>query len=472
MSQVAAPAPRPRGGLFRRIYLTFILTVVAFAGLVALAVLSLAGQYDARWVESVDAVVAAREPELAAALADPRARQRQLEALAAELDLRAALRDPEGRLLAGDPATRSPRGLKPRQRARLERGQAVVHRDDRNPALTFGIAGPDGQLAAVLALDTGDRGGERMRQLAAALLGLLVVLAVGAWPLARSLTRRLAALEQGAGRIARGELGHRVPEARAGDELDRLGGAFNDMAARLEAMLRGQRALLTNVSHELRTPIARMRVLAELLGERVAGLPDPQHPAAVRLARGIVELGEDLIELETLISDLLTSGRLDLGAAPSLQRAELELAPLLARAAAKVDARVRCDPPDLRAELDAVLIERLLANLLHNARRACPEGQIDLAAARVAGELVISVEDEGPGIAPADRATIFDPFTRLDAARARDHGGVGLGLYLCRQIVHAHGGTIAAEDRPGGARGARLAVRLPQPPAPPHTTPT
>ncbi|MBL8976168.1 MAG: ATP-binding protein, partial [Myxococcales bacterium] len=115
----------------------------------------------------------------------------------------------------------------------------------------------------------------------------------------------------------------------------------------------------------------------------------------------------------------------------------------------------------LHADLDLVLIERLLANLLHNARRACPQGQIELAARKDGDQLLLSVEDEGPGIAPADRAAIFDPFTRLDAARARDHGGVGLGLYLCRQIAQAHGGTITAEDRPNGARGARLAVRLP-----------
>jgi signal transduction histidine kinase len=349
-----------------------------------------------------------------------------------------------------------------RQRSRLLRGQPMVHRDERGPVLTFGLSGPDGQLVAILALDTGDGPGPNARLLALALLALLAALAVGAWPLARSLTRRLAALELGAGRIARGELHHRVPGRPAGDELDRLGDAFNDMAAQLEAMLRGQRALLTNVSHELRTPVARMRVLAELLGERIDTLPDTDHPAVARLRRGIGELGEDLLELETLISDLLTSGRLDLAGRPALQRTHVELAPLLSRLAARIDAHAVCDPPDLRAELDLVLVERLLANLLHNARRACPQGQVTLAARIEPGaHLLLSVEDEGPGIAPADRAAIFDPFTRLDAARARDHGGVGLGLYLCRQIAQAHGGTITAEDRPGGARGARLAVRLP-----------
>ena len=463
----AAPrAPRPRAGLFRRIYFTFILTVVGFAALVALAVLSLAGQYDAAWVESVELAVAAREDTLARGLGDPAALAREVEALAAELDLRVALRDPEGLLLAGDPATRTPRGRgrngpNPRRLARLQRGEPMVQRGDRDPALAFGIFAASGELVAVLSLDSGDRGAARARQLALALLGLLLALGLGAWPLARSLTRRLARLEQGAGRIARGELGHRVPADRGGDELDRLGHAFNDMAAQLEAMLRGQRALLTNVSHELRTPVARMRVLVELLGERLDGAPDPAHPVAVRLRRGIGELAEDLVELEGLINDLLTSGRLDLAGAPALQRARVELLPLLTRAGARVGARVRCDPPDLVAELDVVLIERLLANLLHNARRACPEGQVELAAVRAGDALVLSVEDEGPGIAAEDRVRIFDPFTRLDAARARDHGGVGLGLYLCRQIAQAHGGTIAAEDRPDRARGARLAVRLP-----------
>jgi len=454
LSQVA-----PRSGLFLRIYLTFVLTVVGFAALVALALLRLSSRYDAAWLESVEAAVAAREDRLVAALPRRPALERELADLAAELDLRAALRDTDGRLLAGDPQTRS-RARNLRQLARLQRGQPLVQRGDRDPALALGIFAADGALVAVLALDTGARGAARTWQLGLALLGLLLALGVAAWPLARSLTRRLARLEDGADRIAAGQLEHRVPADGNGDEIDRLGQAFNAMATQLGAMLRGQRALLTNVSHELRTPIARMRVLVELLGERLESIPDPDHPVAARLRRGIAELGQDLIELEGLIGDLLTSGRLDLAGAPALQRSPTELLPLLSRAAARVGARVRCEP-DLVADLDVVLIERLLANLLHNARRACPEGQIDLAAVRDGAALLLSVEDEGPGIAPADRAQIFDPFTRLDAARARDHGGVGLGLYLCRQIAQAHGGTITAEDRLDGAHGARLALRLP-----------
>lgn len=463
---MSLPSGPPK--LFWRIYLTFVLTVVGFTGLAGLAIWQFSAEYGPEWVESVAAAVSAREDALRAGLAGEAPLDAEVAGLAKELGLRVALRDADGALLAGDEGTRMPRNWKPRQRSRLMRGQPVVGRGEYGPALSIGLRDADNEvLLAVLHVDTGDGAAARGRLLAIALLGLLMVLAGGAWPLARGLTRRLALLEQGAGRIAAGELAYRVAEGRGNDEIDRLGRAFNVMALRLEAMMRAQRALLTNVSHELRTPIARMRVLGELLGERVQALPDPGHPAAMRLGKGIGELGEDLVELETLIGDLLTSGRLELAvrpagaAGPAIPRAEVELRPLLARAAGKVDARVDC-ADDLAIAADALLLERLLANLLHNARRACPEGQV-VVSARIEGETaVLAVEDEGPGIAVEDRSVIFDPFTRLDAARARDHGGVGLGLYLCRQIAEAHGGTIAAEDRPGGARGARLAVRLPR----------
>jgi hypothetical protein len=156
LSQVA-----PRSGLFLRIYLTFVLTVVGFAALVALALLRLSSRYDAAWVESVELAVAAREDRLVAALHQPAALERELATLAAELDLRAALRDPDGRLLAGDPLTRSRGGRNPRHLARLQRGQPLVQRGDREPALALGIFTADDTLVAVLALDTGARGKAR-----------------------------------------------------------------------------------------------------------------------------------------------------------------------------------------------------------------------------------------------------------------------------------------------------------------------
>jgi signal transduction histidine kinase len=102
-----------------------------------------------------------------------------------------------------------------------------------------------------------------------------------------------------------------------------------------------------------------------------------------------------------------------------------------------------------------------LSNLLANARRACPAGRITVSAKARGEVLELAVEDEGPGVDPRHRETIFEPFTRLDEARDRDRGGVGLGLYLCQQICRSHHGTIEVQDRTDGARGARFVVRLP-----------
>lgn len=445
-----------RSGLFWRVFATFAFAVVAFAALALLLQFALSERRDAGWVEAVDAAVEAHE---AALQADAASVERELAALSTELDLRLALRTRAGELVAGAPEVRQLRNLRSRQAARLERGAPVVLRDKGGEVSLVLAIGPDLLLIA----EPEPRGVRRTRGLVAGGVGLIVLLGLSAWLLARSLTRRLAVLEDGAARIARGELDHRVDAPQGGDEIDRLGVAMNDMAKQLGELLRGQRSLLANVSHELKTPLARLRVLAELLDERAASLPQQDHPATARMHQGALELERDVREIDALVQDLLTSGRLELSGphAPALRRATIELGPFLARLAAAQGAAPSVHPPELAIPGDAVLLERLLGNLLSNARRACPEGQITISARAAEGRAEIAVEDEGPGIPAAERARVFEAFYRLDDARARDHGGTGLGLYLCAQIARAHGGTIAAEDRPDGARGARLVVRLP-----------
>jgi signal transduction histidine kinase len=116
-----------------------------------------------------------------------------------------------------------------------------------------------------------------------------------------------------------------------------------------------------------------------------------------------------------------------------------------------------------QTEGDAGQLARMLRNLADNAERHAESTvRFSLAEDDAAHELVLVVADDGPGIAPADRERIFERFTRLDLARARDEGGTGLGLAIVQEIVTRHGGLVAAVDPdPAGSPGARLVVRLP-----------
>jgi signal transduction histidine kinase len=483
--------------LFLRIYATFVVSVLVFAALAGLLVWVAASSWDDERIAGVIAQAeASGQPLARAVLAEqPREILAIVAALEAELDAEISviprvrgrrLGPPIGSASArsdGEPGPELPLGRGDFQR--LHQGLPIVHRRGLAPP-TIGLALFESGFTAPAALDDEDdvlhvergrliaivaiepqRNPRRHLVVVAALL--LLALAGGAWPLARSLTSRLAKLERSTRALARGELSHRAelsgPHPR--DEVDRLAVAFNEMAERLETLLTGQRTLLANVSHELRTPIARIKVLVEILGDRVERLRGVEqlreHGDAdqdiARLERGFAEMDEDLAEVEGLIQDLLTSGRLELGRDSALALETIELSELCEAAASRFAATVEC-PPELRIHGDRLLLERLLKNLLVNARRHCPEGEVAIRATREADEIVVEIEDEGPGIPAAKRSYIFEPFARLDSARARDEGGVGLGLYLCRQIVDAHGGSIRVDDRRDGRDGARFVVRL------------
>lgn len=457
-------SPSRGGGLFRRIFATFVVTVVVSAVVSAVGAYAFATRFSTDWVADTMVVVDEHRDSLAAELDDPAALQDRLDAVSATLGSRVAIYGRRGHVVAGDGPPRLPEGLRARRRE-LRSGHPVVFREGRlrGPGLAVGLfQGERRRPTALLVIFPGGR-----PRLGLPLVSLALVLAVlggGAWILSRSLAQRLHHLETSAGRIARGELRHRVavPPAPV-DEIDEVGLAFNEMAAKVEALLHGQKTLLANVSHELRTPIARIKVLLELLQERVDASDPSEDPRLPRVRRGLVEMGEDVVEIETLISDLLTSGRLELreDAGASLQSEAVDLPALMDKVAAKFGAEIEGEPaPTLVA--DALLLERLLSNLLANARRACPEGRLTIGARDVGDGLCeLHVTDEGPGVPAADRETIFEPFRRLDAARDRDRGGVGLGLYLCRQVCAAHGGTIAVHERPDGRPGAHFVVRLP-----------
>jgi two-component system, OmpR family, sensor histidine kinase BaeS len=282
----------------------------------------------------------------------------------------------------------------------------------------------------------------------------LIALVVGV-RIARGVGRPLSDLVDAAGRVEAGDYSVRVPESPAArGELRGLSRAFNEMTARLETEAATRRRLLADVSHELRTPLA-------VIQGNLEALVDGVYPADEAHVRPILD--ETRI-LERLVDDLRTLSLADSGALP-LHRETVEPAALLedvaatqraTAASARIDLRVETTPDLPALDLDPVRMKQVLSNLVDNAIRAMADGGSIVLSARAAeGALIIEVSDDGPGIAPELRSTLFDRFTKSSGSR-----GSGLGLAIARAIVTAHGGTIDASPGPGG-RGTTMRISLP-----------
>lgn len=453
--------------LFRRIYGTLVLTVLGAALIAAMGTWTMAKRLDQRWVGDAIELLTERNNELSERLHQPRELHALTSELSNELRTRIVIYNIDGQRLAGEGPSQVPHRAK-RQLQKLANGHPIIRQRNQGqtPTVLFPLRNDMNTTVAVV--HVAPRTTRWRFPILLSGIATLAVLGLGAATLSRSLTRRIERLERSADRIARGELGHRVALDPAGpvDEVDELGIAFNEMADKVQTLVVGQQTLLANVSHELRTPIARVRVLLEILEERVDALEKFTQATGQRhvqrLRTGLHDITTDTREIEQLIHDLLTSGRLELrddGA--GLEIHPVDIHSLCQRMAHRVNAQVVGDDDEgLVIDADELLLERLLSNLLANARRACPNGAIEVHLSRDDTYIEIAVEDEGPGIAETDREQIFEPFRRLDAARSRDKGGVGLGLYLSRQIARAHGGDVVAEARSDGASGARMVVTL------------
>jgi signal transduction histidine kinase len=251
----------------------------------------------------------------------------------------------------------------------------------------------------------------------------------------------------------------RTRHRRRHDELAELTQAFNEMADRVERLVRGQRELLANVSHELRSPLTRIRMALELLP------PDAANEARLRGVEA------DLADLERLIDDVLTAARLEEAGLPARLDA-LDARALLADVAERARHDPLVDGKTIRVvdglpiplAADGALLRRAVWNLVENAAKyGAPP--ITLAAERVGDRVTLSVADEGPGIPAAERERVFTPFYRGDRARTPDGArGVGLGLTLARRVAEVHGGHIAVEAAStvgGDERGCRVVISLP-----------
>ncbi|GEM34747.1 two-component sensor histidine kinase [Nocardia neocaledoniensis NBRC 108232] len=271
--------------------------------------------------------------------------------------------------------------------------------------------------------------------------------------LAHGITRPLREMTAAARRMAHGDYSFRV-RASSRDEVGELAQAFNQMAADLAAADRQRRDLIANVSHELRTPVTALHAVLENI---VDGVSEPD-PATLRTALAQTE------RLGLLVSELLDLSSIEAGAF-TLDREKVPLAPLLAEVIAEAEVMTAAlgrgvrfttviEPPDATVDADRARLHQVLFNLLDNAARHGPAGgEVRVYAAAAPDGTVLEIADDGPGIPEADRATVFDRFTR---GGRTDGGGTGLGLAIARWVIDLHGGTIAVADP-----GSRIRLVLP-----------
>lgn len=310
---------------------------------------------------------------------------------------------------------------------------------------------------------------------------MAAVAALVTWLLTGRALRPVDRMTERVRAINAGTLHERVPSPGTGDEIDRLAGTMNSMLERIESHDVRLRRFVTDAAHELRTPVAVLRAEAEVAlrragdpsvsdasGPDLSG-PDPSvsDPSGPDLASGV--LAESL-RLQRIVDDLLVLARHDEtspgetdpeAAAPRPGFEEIDLDDVVL---AEVE-RARAVPVDVaavsagRVAGQADSAARVVAHLLDNAARHARSRAAVALRTEPSGEVVLTVDDDGEGIAPEDRRRVFERFTRLGEARTRDNGGAGLGLAVVASLVREMGGTVTVADSPLG--GARFELRFP-----------
>lgn len=290
-----------------------------------------------------------------------------------------------------------------------------------------------------------------------ALIPVVVFLVIGFTIL---IARPIRQIDSAIRRLGGGELNTAV-EVAGPEDLQYLGERLEWMRRRLVDLDQQKNRFLRQMSHELKTPLTALREGAELLSDEVVGKLSPEQREIAEILR------HNSIELQKLIDDLLSYG------ASQFHKTALEAKPVQVRhvinrvaddqrlalraKSLKLDIAAR----DVMLAADFEKLRIILDNLMSNAIKFSPPGGMVSIAARANGaHLELDVADEGPGIAPADRPHIFDPFYQGAQAAEGRVKGTGIGLSVVREYANAHGGSVEVVDQ-AGRRGARLRVRLP-----------
>jgi hypothetical protein len=318
------------------------------------------------------------------------------------------------------------------------------------------IAGVDGG-ALIIAADRSDR--EKVDRALLVVLGggfaAVVMLAIGAaWAVSTVTRKRLGAIDRTARAIIDGDFSRRIPRDESGSEFDRASATLNRMLDRIAALMENLRQVSSDVAHDLRTPLTRLRnrledakaVTSDVAGragieaaigqadellEIFAGLLRISEIEAMGVRRGFAQ-----VDLSKLLTDLIDTYRTDAEASEHRLAAAIE--------------------PAVAIPGDERLLAQLTSNLLDNALHHTPPGTAVTVTLRASqDQAMLTVGDNGPGVAEADRTRIFQRFSRGEASRSTD--GYGLGLALVHAIAEAHHGTARLLDGPGFAIEVTLA---------------
>lgn len=286
-------------------------------------------------------------------------------------------------------------------------------------------------------------------------IALSVALAI---PLSRRLVRPLRAFTAGARELAAGRYHARIP-VESNDELGQLARDFNDLARALEQTEQQRRQWVADISHELRTPLAVLRGELEALQDGVRRLDraavDSLHAEVLRLGR----LVDDLYELSMSDLGALSYRKADIDPVEVLRATLAGMRGQFAERGIEV-AFAQAPGAPARVHADPNRLAQLFGNLLSNTLRYTDApGRLEIEAARSGSMLAIELRDSPPGVPASDLPSLFDRFYRVEASRSRAHGGAGLGLALCRNIVAVHDGRIEARPSPLG--GVWIHIELP-----------
>jgi signal transduction histidine kinase len=327
--------------------------------------------------------------------------------------------------------------------------------DDEFVAVAVGAQTPNGPRVVLVAralVDVLDTTTVITRLLIIGLPLVVAVVALTTWFAVGRVLAPVEAIRREVDGISAAQLHRRVPQPKRDDEIGRLAATMNRMLERLESARNSQRRFVSDASHELRSPITTIRQHSEV------ALAHPDRVTTAELAE--VVLAEQQ-RIQRLVEDLLLLARADENVPLAREAVDLDDLAFEEGHRLRSTTSKRVDTSGVsaaRVQGDADALRRMFRNVGENAARHA-SSRVHITLVDRGNEVVITVDDDGPGIPESERARVLQRFVRLDEARSRDEGGSGLGLSIVDEVVRGHGGSMSIGRSPLG--GARITVTLP-----------